>query len=58
LGKLALVRVLVMLREQPSEEFGMQLRGVLVIDGDLWGAQSLDQPTNEVENLRLVIGFY
>jgi hypothetical protein len=47
-----------MLREQPSEELGMQLRGVLVIDGDLWGIQCLDQTTDEVEYLRLVIGFY
>ena len=36
----------------------MQLRGMLVIDRDLWGTQSLDQTTDEVENLGLVIGFY
>lgn len=58
LRELVLIRVLVVFREQPSEELCMQLRGMLVIDRDLWGTQSLDQTTDEVENLGLVIGFY
>lgn len=57
-GKLVLVRTLVILREQPGEEFGMQLRRVLVIDGDLRGVQGLYQSADEVEGLRLIIGFY
>jgi len=56
LGKLVLARVLVKLREQSGKELCMQLRGVLVIDGDLGRVQGLDQTTNEVENIRLVIG--
>jgi len=46
------------LREQSGKELGMQPRGVLVVDGDLRGVQGLDQTTNEVENLRLIIGFH
>jgi len=57
LGKLVPVRVLVIFREQSSEELGMQFRSVFVIDGDLWGIQGLDQTTNEIQNLGLVI-FY
>ena len=45
LGKRAFVRVLVAFREQPSKELSMQLRGVLVIDGDLRGVKGLDQAT-------------
>ena len=58
LGKLILVRVLVVFREQSSKEFGMQPRSVLVIDGDLGRTQGLDQATNQVEDLRLVVGFH
>lgn len=58
LGKRALIRVLVVFGEQPSKELSMQLRGVLIIDGDLGGVEGLDQATDQVENLRLVIRFY
>ena len=58
LAKFVLIRVLVMLREQPCEELCMQFWGVLVIDGDLWRIQSLDQTTDEIKNCRLVICFY
>jgi hypothetical protein len=58
LGKLILGRVLVVFREQASKEFGMQLRSVLVVDGNLGRAQGLDQATNQVKNLCLVIGFH
>ena len=44
--------------KQPSEELGMQLRSMLVIDGDLRGIQSLDQATDQVENPGLIVGFY
>lgn len=58
LSKLILIRILVILREQPSEELGMQLRGMLVINGDLGGVQGLNQATDEVEDVRLIVGFY
>lgn len=58
LGERVPVRVLVEFHEQPSKELSMQLRSVLVIDGDLRRIQGLDQSPNVVENLRLIIRFY
>jgi hypothetical protein len=58
LGNLVPVRVLVLSHEQPSKELSVQLRGVLFIDGDIRGIQDLDESSDVVENLRLVVRFH